>query len=75
MTGLAMSQEERPAYAISVRPMTAESVGAVLLGGAAAILGFVVGTQMSWWIGVPIALGALPLWGWACLANQTFYKE
>ena len=72
---MAVSHEERPTYAISVLRMTVESVGAVLLGGAAAILGFVVGNQVSWWIGIPIALGALPLWGWACLANKTFYRD
>ena len=65
----------RQEYAVSVRRMTAESVAYVLLGGAVAISGFVIGAQLSWWLGIPIMFGAVPLWGWGCLANRTFYAE
>lgn len=62
-------------YAVSVRRMTAESVLVVLLAAVVAITGFVVGATITWWAGVPIMIGSIPLWGWGCLANKTFYAE
>jgi hypothetical protein len=66
---------ELPTYAISVRRMTAESVAYVLAAGAIAITGLVVAAMISPLLGLMIMLGAIPLWGWGCLAGKTFYKE
>lgn len=64
-----------PRYAISVRRMTAESVMAVVVAGVVAITGLVVAFTVMPLLGILIALGSLPLWGWGCLADKTFYSE
>ena len=46
-----------------------------VVGGVALLtLGLIAMVLVNWYVGLLIVLGALPLWGWACVQNKTLYS-
>jgi hypothetical protein len=49
------------------------SAASVVLGIAVLSVGLLAMLTVSVWAGLLILLGAIPLWGWACVHNKALY--
>ncbi len=51
------------------------SAASVALGIAVVAVGLLAMLTVSVWAGLLVLLGAIPLWGWACVHNRSLYHQ
>ena len=45
----------------------------VVLAVGVLVAGLLTIASINFWLGLVVALGAIPLWGWACVQNRAYF--